>query len=110
MHLNGVWNWEDECYYMHHLNPGIQVIMAADLTTVKDDKKGEYPGSTFGNYIPLSWYQELYGGRQWYTALGHKIEYYSNPEFTQHILGGILWAMEGRKLNYQNATTTLIMN
>ena len=108
MHLPDTWTWEDECYYTDHLNPGIQVIMAADLNSVEDDKKQAYPGTTFGQQIPLSWCQELYGGRQWYTALGHKKEYYANPEFTSHLLGGILWVLQDRKLNYVDATTSLI--
>ncbi|MDX2246347.1 MAG: ThuA domain-containing protein [Bacteroidia bacterium] len=92
--LGSRWEWEDECYYLDHLNPGIHVLLAADLTTIEDEKKDEYPGKNFGDLFPISWYQEQYGGRQWYTALGHKIEYYSNPVFLQHILGGILWATD----------------
>ncbi len=110
MHLDGLWSWEDECYYIDHLNPGIHVIMAADLTTVEDDKKEEYPGSVFGDLVPLSWYQELYGGRQWYTALGHKKEYYLDPQFTDHLLGGILWVLQDRKLNYSQATNSIILD
>lgn len=70
--LPAVWKWEDECYFMNHLNPDINVLLAADLTTVDDDKKDEYPGEIFGRYFPLSWCHEFDGGRQWYTALGHK--------------------------------------
>jgi type 1 glutamine amidotransferase len=33
------------------------------------------------------------GGRQFYTALGHKKEHYSDPMFRKHLLGGIRWAM-----------------
>ena len=39
------------------------------------------------------WYHECDGGRVFYTSLGHKIEYYSDPVFRQHILGGIRWVM-----------------
>ncbi|MEZ4830258.1 MAG: DUF6807 family protein [Bacteroidia bacterium] len=92
--MGKVWEWEDECYYLDHLNPNIHVLLAADLNTIKDEKKGEYPADIFGDNFPICWYQEQYGGRQWYTALGHKIDYYSNPVFLQHILGGILWAMD----------------
>ena len=42
--------------------------------------------------LPI-WYQEFDGGRQWYTALGHKIEYYQDKNFIKHIEGGIRWAM-----------------
>jgi type 1 glutamine amidotransferase len=92
-HLPDTWKWEDECYYIHHLNPDIHVLLAADLRTIEDDLKAEYPGTTFGDYIPLAWCHRFEGGRQWYTALGHKIEYYDDPLFREHLKGGILWIL-----------------
>ena len=92
--LGDTWNWEDECYYVNQLNPDIHVLLAADLTTIKDDKKSEYPGVTFGDYFPLSWCHEFDGGRQFYTALGHKAEYYSDPQFVKHLTGGIRWVLK----------------
>jgi len=92
-HLPEIWKWEDECYYIHHLNPDIHVLLAADLRTVEDELKDEYPGTTFGDYIPLAWCHNFEGGRQWYTALGHKIEYYEDPLFRQHLEGGIRWIL-----------------
>jgi type 1 glutamine amidotransferase len=95
-HLPETWKWEDECYYIHHLNPDIHVLLAADLRTVEDELKDEYPGTTFGDYIPLAWYHNFEGGRQWYTALGHKIEYYDDPLFREHLEGGILWILSDK--------------
>ncbi len=92
-HLPAVWAWEDECYYTHHLNPDIHVLLAADLKTVEDAERDVYPGTTFGDYIPLAWCHTFDGGRQWYTALGHKIEYYADPLFREHLRGGILWIL-----------------
>jgi type 1 glutamine amidotransferase len=43
--------------------------------------------------MPLAWYMEVEGGREFYTALGHKKEDYENPILYRHILGGLLWAM-----------------
>lgn len=92
--LPDVWKVEmDECYYLKHLNPGNHVLLAADLTTVEDERRGEYPDIIFGDQFPLAWYHEFDGGRQWYTALGHRIEHYSDPTFMRHILGGIQWAV-----------------
>jgi uncharacterized protein len=91
--LGDSWAWEDECYYTNQLNPDIHVLLAVDLTTIKDEKKVEYPGATFGNYFPLAWCHEFEGGRQFYTALGHKSEYYKDEKFLKHLLGGIKWAM-----------------
>jgi len=92
-HLPDPWKWEDECYYIHHLNPDIHVLIAADLTTVEDEKRVEFPGTVFGDYFPLAWCHEFDGGRQWYTALGHKPEHYDDPNFSEHLKGGILWIL-----------------
>lgn len=91
--LPPVWKWEDECYYIDHLNPDIHILLAADLNTIKDDKMSEYPGKTFGDYFPLAWTHQFDGGREFYTAMGHKIEHYSDPLFLQHLWGGIQWAI-----------------
>jgi len=90
--LGETWDWEDECYYTNQLNPDIRILLAADLRGITDEKKAEYPGSVFGDYFPLAWYHEFEGGRQFYTALGHKAEYYSNEKFLKHLRGGIQWA------------------
>jgi type 1 glutamine amidotransferase len=92
-HLPGVWAWEDECYYLHYLNPDIHVLLAADLSTVEDAGREEYPGTTFGDHFPLSWCHRFEGGRQWYTALGHQIAHYDDPLFRDHLKGGILWVL-----------------
>jgi type 1 glutamine amidotransferase len=91
--LGGEWKWEDECYFTNQLNPDIHVLLAVDLTTVEDEKKVEYPGTTFGNYFPLAWCHEYDGGRQFYTALGHDSKHYQDSNFLKHLLGGIKWAM-----------------
>ena len=92
-HLPAIWNWEDEFYYMNELNPRVHILLVGDLRTLKDDQKDKYPGRVFGDYFPLAWCQEFDGGRQWYTALGHKIEYYQDPNFIKHLEGGLRWAM-----------------
>jgi len=85
----------DECYFLQSLNPGIRVLLAADLTTVTDPDRSTFPGDLFGDAFPLAWYQEFDGGRQWYTALGHRADQYEDPLFTRHILGGIRWVITG---------------
>ncbi|MCK5136444.1 MAG: ThuA domain-containing protein [Bacteroidales bacterium] len=42
------WTIEDECYYSNHLNPDIHVLLSADMNSVEDDHKEDYPGETFG--------------------------------------------------------------
>lgn len=108
LHLPQIWKWEDECYYMDQLNPGVRILLAAQLNTLEDEKMAEYPGETFGKLFPLSWCRETDLGRIWYTALGHKKEYYRDPDFLQHLLGGILWVLDGSdRLDYSKVSKSL---
>jgi type 1 glutamine amidotransferase len=91
--LPDTWKWEDECYFVNNLNPDIHVLLAADLLTIEDENKDEYPGKTFGDLFPIAWYHEYDGGREWYTALGHKPEHYSDSLFKRHLGGGIRWIL-----------------
>ena len=94
------WEGEDECYYITTINPDLHVLAVQDLNTVNDDKKPVI----YGNAFPSVWCHEFDGGRQWYTALGHSKERYSDPLFRQHILGGIEWVVQGNtKLDYSKA-------
>lgn len=92
-HLPEVWRWEDECYYMNYLNPAIHVLLAADLTTVEDPKKAEYPGNVFGDLFPLAWYHVFEGSRVFTTSLGHLGGYYKDENFRKHLQGGIVWVL-----------------
>jgi type 1 glutamine amidotransferase/Tfp pilus assembly protein PilF len=96
-HLPETWPWTDECYFFTNASPKIQVLLAADVTTVKDAKLNSAPGQQINGVFPLCWQQQLHGGRQFYTALGHKIEHYSDPIFRQHLLGGIQWVLDATK-------------
>jgi uncharacterized protein len=91
--LPATFEWTDECYYTDHQNAGIHPVLVTDPAKLDDPKKAEYPGDRFGDSLPLAWYQTFDGGREFYTALGHKKEDYTNPMLYQHILGGIRWAI-----------------
>jgi type 1 glutamine amidotransferase len=96
-HLPATFEWTDEFYYVDHMPDDLHVLLAGDLAKLDDPAKDKYPGKKFGDEFPLAWRHEFDGGREWYTALGHQPEHYSDPKLTQHILGGILWAMgEGK--------------
>jgi type 1 glutamine amidotransferase len=95
--LPATFEWEDECYYTDNLNPALKPLLVTDPAKIDDPKKAEYPGDRFGDSLPLAWYQTYDGGRQFYTALGHKKEHYADPLLRQHILGGILWAIGDKK-------------
>ncbi len=96
-HLPPKFEWTDEFYYVTNMPTGLHVLLAGDLTALNDPGKEKYPGKLFGDEFPLTWRHEFEGGRAWYTALGHKSEYYSDPRFTKLLLGGILWAMGDSK-------------
>jgi len=92
-HLPETFQWTDEFYFLDHMADDLHVLLAGDLTKLDDPAKDDYPGKKFGDEFPLAWRHQFDGGREWYTALGHKPEHYSDPKLTHLILGGILWAM-----------------
>ena len=79
------WTRTDE-WYNFRSNPrgAVHVLAALDEST--------YSGGTMGADHPIAWCHPFKGGRAWYTAGGHTIESYSDPDFRAHLLGGILWA------------------
>jgi type 1 glutamine amidotransferase len=62
----------------------LKVLASVDETT--------YQGGSMNGEHPIAWYHEFDGGRSWYTAGGHTIESYSEPDFLKHLRGGIEWA------------------
>jgi glucose/arabinose dehydrogenase/type 1 glutamine amidotransferase len=68
----------------------------------------EPPGTTVGMGAdhPMSWCKPYDGGRSWYTGMGHNMEAYSEPQFRQHVLGGIRWALGAVSGNCGSAAPT----
>lgn len=94
------WDVNDECYYTTDINPDIHVLTVHDLSTVKDEDKP----TIYGTVFPSTWCHEFDGGREWYTALGHDSERYSDPVFEKFILGGIQWTIgKNKPLDYSKA-------
>jgi uncharacterized protein len=94
--LPSTYQWKDECYFLEHINPDVHVLLVTDPTKLDDPDKAKFPDSGFGHELPLSWYHNFDGGREYYLSLGHYKEDYSNPLLYNQILGGILWAMGGK--------------
>jgi type 1 glutamine amidotransferase len=84
------WPWEDEFYVMKEQPEGLRVLLAGNIKPLKGVKNPEKLPDT----IPLAWCHEFEGARSFYTALGHKKEYYSDELFLKHLLGGIKWSMK----------------
>lgn len=107
-HLPERWSKEDECYYLREMNVNLTVLAVNDMSVFLDKENPRRP-HTFGNVFPSVWCQEFDGGRQWYTSLGHNKEDYKKPEFRQHILGGLQWAIgKQKKLDYSKAYATSV--
>ena len=85
------WDWEDEFYVMKEQPKNVRVLLAGNVKPLKGvgSKADGLPDS-----IPLAWCHEFEGARSFYTALGHKKEYYSDPTYLKHLAGGIRWALK----------------
>jgi len=84
-HLPERWERTDEWYNFGFIYDELNVLMKLDTDS--------YEGSDHPGNHPISWYHEYDGGRSFYTASGHTIESFSEPEFLTHLLGGIQYAM-----------------
>lgn len=81
------WQRAEE-WYNFAPNPrgNVHVLVAADETTYD-------PGSSaMGPDHPISWCRQAEGARVWATAMGHESAAYAEPEFREHVLGGVEWA------------------
>jgi len=85
-HLPAEWVKFDEWYNYKNLNPEVTVLANLD--------ESSYEGGKNGANHPIAWYQEYDGGKMFYTGLGHTEASFSNPDFLQHVWGGIEYVME----------------
>ena len=85
--------WTDECYFIDHLNPDIHPVLVTDRTRLSSLEGMKSDVASFPNPLPLAWYHQFDGGREFYLALGHNKEDYANPVLFGIIEKGILWAM-----------------
>jgi type 1 glutamine amidotransferase len=92
--LSARFEWTDECYFTDHLNPDIHPVLVTDRTKLAGMDAIKLDASSFPNPLPLAWYHQFDGGREFYLALGHKKEDYANPTLYGMIEAGILWAMK----------------
>ena len=85
--LPAAFPWTDECYIHVNLGKDIHPLLTTDPTKLVDPKKDDPVMKAFGKSMPLAWCHTFDGGREFYTALGHKKEHYADPILTKHILG-----------------------
>ena len=94
------WTRKDEFYNfkdIYHGEPdGIIPLIQID--------ESSYEGGTNGDFHPMSWYHDFDGGRSFYTNFGHTPETFSEPEFLEHLWGGLQYAIgQNLKLDYSKA-------
>lgn len=92
------WERDEEWYSFRNILPGIRVLATLD--------ENSYEGGTNGSHHPIIWFHEFDGGRAFYTALGHEAETFRDPAFLKHLLGGIIYAMGDRDIDYSRAKAT----
>jgi type 1 glutamine amidotransferase len=104
-----VWQKGDECYFAKEMYPGIQVLMAHDLSSINPNEaeKVKANAGNYTDYFPAVWYHHFDGGHIWVTALGHDKKDYEDPIYVNHVLEGIRFvASKSKKLDYSKAYAT----
>ncbi len=89
-HLPARWTRTDEWYdYKESPRGKVHVLMTLD--------EASYQGATMSNDAPfdhpIAWCHHYDGGRAFYTGLGHTNESFAEPQFVEHLRGGIAWAL-----------------
>jgi type 1 glutamine amidotransferase len=89
--LPPIWKKDDECYFMKEMYPGINVVLAHDLTQLRKDEeeKIKLNAGSFARYYPAAWHQQFDGGTIWITTLGHNKDDYEDPTYLKHIFLGM---------------------
>ena len=83
--LPPVWKRSDE-WYDFRSNPRSKVTVLASLL------ESDYKASPADH--PITWCHDQGAGRAWYTGMGHDKSAYAEPDFLNHLYGGILWASQ----------------
>ena len=88
-HLPNEWTRVDE-WYDYQTNPRGQVHVLASVDDATMSSGSPVMGTRHLGDHPIAWCQDNYdGGRSWYTGMGHTQASFSEPNFVQHVLGGI---------------------
>lgn len=79
------WRITDELYnYRRNPRPLVDVVATVD--------ERQYDGGTMGGDHPIAWCHRRFGGRAWYTGLGHDRALYDDATFRAHLLRGLRYA------------------
>ncbi|MEZ6235134.1 MAG: ThuA domain-containing protein [Phycisphaerales bacterium] len=86
--LPSPWVRRDE-WYDYRTNPRENERIRVLATLLESS----YSGGQMGADHPIAWCQAFGGGWAWYTGGGHTTEAFGEPEFREHLAGGILWVL-----------------
>ncbi len=88
-HLGERFEIDDEIYQFRNFqrHPA-RVLLSLDPESV-DISRGKHDD------YPIAWTRAWGEGRVFYTALGHRPEVWNDERFTDHLLAGIRWAIDG---------------
>lgn len=87
--------WTDEWYFFQARPEevaGQQMVLALDEATLPAD----YPEMYKVGYHPIGWAHERFGGRAFYTALGHNPDGFADPGLRELLGRAIEWAAHQR--------------
>lgn len=89
-HLFPRWKIFDEIYILKQNNRDkVHVLLSLD----KYPNDGSPDANKPGDHL-LAWCKPYGKGRVFYTAFGHRRDVWENPQYQQHLLGGIRWALD----------------
>ncbi len=99
-HLPPVFQISDEWYFYDRNpsdDPDNKILISVD------EGSYEHQGLAFGEgkVHPITWSNEKYGGRHWYTSLGHTLSTLDQGWFRQHIRSAINWTLSENEVNDQ---------
>ncbi len=88
-HLAPEWEIFDEIYlFKENTRDKVKVLLSLDHHPDDGTPNAGKPG----DYL-LAWCRDYGKGRVFYTALGHRVDVWLNPDYQKHLLGGIEWAL-----------------
>jgi uncharacterized protein len=77
---------KDEIYQYRNYDPkAVRVLYSLNMAKCKT--KAPY-------HVPVCWVRDFGKGRLFYTNLGHNESTWTNPQFKEHLLTGIRWALK----------------
>ncbi len=88
------WQRTDEFHVFNERPETSQMTM---LLAVDESTLGpSYPAALDVGYHPIAWAHELYGGRVFYSCMGHPPQAFLDPDFIDFIARGIEWTAHRR--------------